>query len=162
MRGAALQPALLAIALGLALASAPRSAWSRSLSVWVALSCASALAAWPRACEAAMFFGGWMSVIASASAVLLLRDLRPAAALALSINAAFWSGAVIALAGSPLDLFVSLPCVLVVLPAAWVLKRWRSPILLKTVASWLIVVSLLIVSLQFLPVTPGYLPDHLE
>lgn len=109
-----------------------------------------------------MFFGGWMSVIASASAVLLLRDLRPAAALALSINAAFWSGAVIALAGSPLDLFVSLPCVLVVLPAAWVLKRWRSPILLKTVASWLIVVSLLIVSLQFLPVTPGYLPDHLE
>ena len=162
MRGALLQPALLALALGLALALAPKSAWTRSLSAWVAVSGALAFAPWPRACDEAIFFGGWISVVASAAVVLLLRDIRPAAALALSVNAAFWAGSAIELAGSPLDLFVSLPCVLVVLPAAWVAKRWRSPIVLRTVASWLIVVALLIVSLQFLPVTPGYLPDHLE
>jgi hypothetical protein len=31
-----------------------------------------------------------------------------------------------------------------------------------TIFSWLIAVLILVVALRFLPVTPGYLPDHLE
>lgn len=33
---------------------------------------------------------------------------------------------------------------------------------LKVVASWLIAIAVLVASLSFLPVTPGYQPDHLE
>lgn len=33
---------------------------------------------------------------------------------------------------------------------------------LKVVASWLIAIAVLVTSLSFLPVTPGYQPDHLE
>jgi hypothetical protein len=38
----------------------------------------------------------------------------------------------------------------------------RVPIAPKVVSSWLIAVALLAATLQVLPVTPGYLPDHLE
>jgi len=38
----------------------------------------------------------------------------------------------------------------------------RVPIATKVVAGWLIAVTLLAAMLHFLPVTPGYLPDHLE
>jgi uncharacterized membrane protein len=31
-----------------------------------------------------------------------------------------------------------------------------------TLFSWLIAIVVLVVALRFLPVTPGYLPDHLE
>jgi hypothetical protein len=47
------------------------------------------------------------------------------------------------------------------LPAAWVTNR-RVLIALRVAASWLIAVAMLGALLQFLPVTPGYLPDHLE
>ena len=33
---------------------------------------------------------------------------------------------------------------------------------LKVLASWLIAIAVLVASLSFLPVTPGYQPDHLE
>jgi hypothetical protein len=81
--------------------------------------------------------------------------------LAASLNAGFWAGAVIALSGSRLDLLKALPCVLVLLPAASGL-RLRATIAAKTVASWLIAMAVLAAALQFLPVTPGYLPDHLD
>jgi len=99
--------------------------------------------------------------IASAATVHLPKGLGPRAALALSINAGFWSGAVIALAGSQLDLLKALPCAFVLLPAAWLVSR-RAPIAVKVVASWLIAVAILAATLQFLPVTPGYMPDHME
>ena len=38
----------------------------------------------------------------------------------------------------------------------------RAPLAPKIVSSWLIAVALLAATLQMLPVTPGYLPDHLE
>jgi hypothetical protein len=31
-----------------------------------------------------------------------------------------------------------------------------------TICSWIIAVLVLMAALRFLPVTPGYLPDHLE
>lgn len=47
------------------------------------------------------------------------------------------------------------------LPAAWIVDR-RVLIALRMVASWLIAVAMLGALLQFLPVTPGYMPDHME
>lgn len=51
--------------------------------------------------------------------------------------------------------------VLARLPAAWIADR-RVLIALRIVASWLIAVAMLGAMLHFLPVTPGYLPDHME
>jgi hypothetical protein len=51
--------------------------------------------------------------------------------------------------------------VLALLPAAWIVDR-RVLIALRVVASWLIAVAMLGAMLQFLPVTLGYMPDHLE
>jgi glucan phosphoethanolaminetransferase (alkaline phosphatase superfamily) len=100
-------------------------------------------------------------VAVSAATVHLPRGLDLRWALVLSLNAGVWSGAVVALAGSRLDLLKALPCVLVFLPAAWIVGR-RAPIVVKVVSSWLIAVAVLAATLQFLPVTPGYLPDHME
>jgi hypothetical protein len=46
-------------------------------------------------------------------------------------------------------------------PSAWVTRR-HGPIPVKVTSSWLIAIAALTVLLQFLPVTPGYIPDHLE
>jgi hypothetical protein len=50
---------------------------------------------------------------------------------------------------------------LALLPAAWIANR-RVLIALRVVASWLIAVAMLGALLQLLPVTPGYVPDHME
>ncbi|MFL6600938.1 MAG: hypothetical protein ACJ8R9_06360 [Steroidobacteraceae bacterium] len=50
---------------------------------------------------------------------------------------------------------------LVILPAVWITNR-RVLIALRVLASWLIAVAMLGALLQFLPVTPGYIPDHME
>jgi hypothetical protein len=68
---------------------------------------------------------------------------------------------VIALAGSRLDLLRALPCAFVLLPAALTVDQ-RKPIIVKVVSSWLIAVAVLAAILRFLPVTPGYMPDHME
>jgi hypothetical protein len=47
------------------------------------------------------------------------------------------------------------------LPAVWIVDR-RVLIAVRVVASWLIAVAMLGALLQFLPVTPGYMPDHME
>jgi hypothetical protein len=161
LRGGALPPALLCAALGLALAFAPRRAWRPSLIALAVTATAVGLAPVPRGWLEGVFLGCWISVAASAATVHLPGALNPRGALALSINAGFWSGAVVALAGSGLDLVKALPCVLVLLPAAFIAGR-RAPVVVKVVSSWLIAVALLAATLQFLPVTPGYMPDHLD
>lgn len=55
----------------------------------------------------------------------------------------------------------ALPFVVVALPATWSVKAGKS-LPLKVLSSWLIAVAILASFLQFLPVTPGYLPDHME
>jgi hypothetical protein len=77
------------------------------------------------------------------------------------MNAGFWAQAVVALSGTPLDLFAALAVVLLILPAAWLVARGAS-IAVKVASSWLIAIAMLAAVLPFLPVTPGYLPDHLE
>jgi hypothetical protein len=120
-----------------------------------------AIAPIPRGWLDWVFLGCWLSVAASAATVHLIGRLRPRWAYAASLNAGLWSGGVIALGGSRLDLLKAMPCVLVLFPAALVIGL-RATIAVKVVASWLIAIAVLAATLQFLPVTPGYMPDHLD
>jgi hypothetical protein len=161
LRGGALPPALLCAALGLALAYAPRRAWGLSVVALALTAISLAIAPVPPSWLDGVFLGCWISVAASAATVHLPGGPSPRGAFALSLNAGFWSGAVVALAGSRLDLLTALLCVLVLVPAA-LLVGWRAPIVVKVVSSWLIAVAVLAATLQFLPVTPGYMPDHMD
>jgi hypothetical protein len=161
LRGGALPPALVSVALGLALAFAPPRVWSLCLTTLTVTATCLAIAPVPRGWLDWVFLGCWLSVAASAATVHLPGGLRPRWAFAASLNAGFWSGAVIALGGSRLDLLKALPCVLVLFPAALVIGL-RATIAVKVVASWLIAMAVLAATLQFLPVTPGYMPDHLD
>jgi hypothetical protein len=109
----------------------------------------------------AAFLGCWFSVVMSAASVYASGELRIGRALALSFNAGAWTGAVIAVAGTAFDFVEALPCILAVLIAATKVRR-RLPIATKVVATWLIAISLLAATLPFLPVTPGYVSDHME
>lgn len=161
MRGGALPPALLFIAFGLALAGAPRKYWALSLATLVTTAITFTFAAIPHRWLETAFLGCWISVIVCAAAVHLAHRAGARAALALSLNAGFWAGSVIALGGSACDLLWSLPGVTVLLPAAWIIRR-QMPLAVKVASSWLIAIAVLAATLQLLPVIPGYLPDHLE
>jgi hypothetical protein len=161
MRGGAFPPALLFLALGLALAFAPRNARISSLLAVFATVAACSLLPVPRIWIEGIFLGCWISVIATAASVHIPRGIGRFAALALSINAGVWGSAVVSLSGTPLDLALALPCVLIFLPASWLIGRYGS-IPVKVVSSWIVAVAVLAGTLQLLPVTPGYLPDHME
>jgi hypothetical protein len=161
MRGGVVPPALLFAALGLALAFAPRRAWAPSLLALIATLGAFTFVPVPEVWLEGIFLGCWISVIATAASVHLVRGVSPRAALALSFNAGVWASAVVSLSGSRLDVLRALPCVFIFLPASWVVARFAS-IPVKVVSSWIIAVAILAATLQLLPVTPGYLPDHME
>jgi hypothetical protein len=102
-----------------------------------------------------------MSIIASAAIVYAPWTLQDKAALALSLNAGVWTGALIALAPSKVRLLAALPFSLCAWPGAWARRRGEA-IGLKVIASWLIGVAVLAATLQLLAATPGYLPDHVD
>jgi hypothetical protein len=161
MRGGVVPPALLLVALGLALAFAPRRTWASSLLALCATLGLFAFLPVPRTWLEGVFLCFWVSVIATAASVHLARGLSSRAAIVLSVNAGMWASIVVSLSGTRLDLLKALPCVLIVFPASWVVGRYGS-IPLKVASSWVIAVAVLAATLQLLPVTPGYLPDHLE
>lgn len=159
MRGAALPAALLCAALGLMLA---RARW-RMLGLALLLLCTSAFAATflpirDHAVEMA-FAGCWTSIILLAAAVHL-RGVPPWLAVAASLDAGLWAGAVIAAEGARLDLSRALPAFALCIPAHLAWRRgWDIPV--KVVSSWLIAVALLAALLPTTP-TPGYVPDHMD
>jgi hypothetical protein len=161
VRGGALPPALLCATVGLALAFAPRRAWLPSLVTLTVTTAVLAALPIPREWLEGVFLGCWASVAATAVTVHLPRGMIASGAVGLSFNAGLWSGAEVALAGSRLDIVKAVACVLLLFPAAFVVD-WRASIVVKVVASWLVAVAILAAALQFLPVTPGYLPDHLD
>jgi hypothetical protein len=161
MRGAALPPALLCVALGLGLASARGKTAVLGLAVLVVTASAIALAPVPESLSDAVFLGCWLSIIAGAAIVYAPWTLQDKAALALSLNAGVWTGALIALATSKVGLLEALPFSLCAWLGAWARRRGGA-IGLKVIASWLIGVAVLAATLQFLPATPGYLPDHMN
>jgi len=161
LRGGPLPPALLCAAVGLALAFAPRRTWVPSVVTLITTTSALAALSIPREWLEGVFLGCWASVAATAATVHLSRGLTARGAVVLSLNAGLWSGAELALTGSRLDIAKALVCVLLLFPAGFIVG-WRAPIIVKVVSSWLIAVAILAATLQFLPVTPGYLPDHLD
>lgn len=161
LRGGALPPALLCAAVALALVFAPRRAWLPSLVTLTITTVVLAALPIPREWLEGVFLGCWASVAATAVTVHVPRGITASSAVGLSFNAGLWSGAEVALAGSRLDIAKALACALLLFPAACIVD-WRAPIIVKVVASWLGAVAILAATLQFLPVTPGYLPDHLD
>jgi hypothetical protein len=161
MRGGVLPPALLLSALGLALAFAPRLALTPSL---LALVSGLGVGGWlplPQRWLESVFLGCWISVVGTAASVHLTDTIQPRAVVAISLNAGFWGGAITSLSGSWLDMLCALPCLLLMFPASWATSRY-SPLPAKVVSSWVMVIATLAAVLQILPVTPGYMPDHLE
>jgi hypothetical protein len=161
MRSGLLASALLFTALGLVLTFTSRRDWATSLVTLLAGIGAAGLLPFPRNWLEGAFLGCWISISATAAMVHLSRELAPAATLAISLNAGFWGATASAASGSQLDVLEALPCVLIFLPAAWLDARF-GPLAIKVVSSWVIVIAVLAATLQVLPVTPGYLPDHLE
>lgn len=161
MRGGALPPAILFAALGLALATAkPRVQAAGLVVLGVTLA-----TFWPVDLPGAWlepaFLGCWVSAAITSAVVHLRSGLGVTWAVVLSLNAALWSSSVVALSGHSTDVLRALPAVLVLLPASWLIAR-RALIAVKVSSSWLMAIALLAAVLPFLPVTPGYLPDHLE
>jgi hypothetical protein len=161
MRGGLVPAALLFVALGLALPFAPRNSRAPSLLALLATLAVFSFVPAPRPWLEGIFFGCWLAVLVTAASVHLGRGLGRSAAVVLSVNAGIWASAVISLAGSRLDALRALPCALLAFPASWVVRR-HGTIAVKVVSSWVIAVAVLALTLQLLPVTPGYLPDHLE
>ena len=145
---------MLYLALGLALAFFPRGAWGPSLLALLATLGAGALLRVPQRWLEGVFFACWISVIVTAASVHFARRLSAWTSVALSLNAAVWASAVVSLSGSKLDLIKALPCVVILVPAAWFVGR-NASIPVKVVSSWVIAVAVLAATLQLLPVTPG-------
>ena len=161
MRGGAVPPALLCAAVALALAFAPRRTWPLSLAILITTTVVFAMVPTPHEWMEGVFLGGWVSVAATAATVHLPGGLTARTAAIVSLNAGLWSGAEIAIAGSRLDIAKALVGVLLISVAEFTVDC-RVPIVAKVIASWLIAVAILVATLQLLPVTPGYLQDHLD
>src|SRR5438477_5012229 len=123
VRGAALPSALLFMALGLALSSAPRKVWIFNIALLSLTATAISLVPIPNRFMDAAFTGCWLSVMACAAIVHLRSRPDFRRSLILSLNAGLWSGCMVGVSGSSRDLLRALPCVLIALPAAWMVAR---------------------------------------
>lgn len=160
MRGGALPPALLCAALACALAFAPRRALLPSLAALVIAAVAAHLARLGAPWVEAVFLSCWGAAIVIAATVHLPGGPPAWLAVIEGLVAGAACGAVTAVAGTPWDLAIALPCALLALPARW-LASGRGAIAVKVVGSWLIAVSILAGAVPVTP-TPGYAPDHME
>lgn len=161
MRGGALPPALLAAALGFALSFAPRKAIAPSLAAFLVVAVAASFVRAEPDQANGVFYACWASVVGTALSVHVARRLTISWTVMLAANAGFWAGAVIGVAGHPLDLAKALPWVLLFVPSAWLIGR-KLGIGVKVVASWLVAVSVLAAALPATTPTPGYVGDHME
>lgn len=152
-----LPAALLCAALGLALAFAPRRAWTPALLILTAAALAASLPELGPRWREPLLVGCWLSVLLTATAAHAPGGGGLALALLISANAGAWSGLV---AGGPTAVLLALPWALLCLPGAWIAAR-RWGVALKVLASWLAAVALLGAALPTLS-TPGSEPDHMD
>jgi hypothetical protein len=160
VRGGILPPAFLFLALGLALGRTTRSTWAPSLIALLLSSATSSLLDVPRMWLEDVYLACWIVVIATAASVYFARSAGRNVVIAWSFITGLTASGVVAVSGSRLDLVRALPCVLVLIPTSWIVRR--SVIPARVASSWLIAIAVMAAALQLLPVTPGYLPDHLE
>jgi hypothetical protein len=156
-----LPPALLFAALGLALAFSDRKRLPLMMLITAAIAAPVSFVPFSHSWADGLFLGCWASVLLAGVVVHLPGGVGPRLAAILALDVGFWGGAVIAVAGHPLDLAISLPWVALAYPGAWLVKsKWQ--IAVKVLASWLIAVALLSATLQITTPTPGYVPDHMD
>ena len=119
------------------------------------------------------FAGCWVSLIVTAMLVYFPQGFRPwpkhvpiilapiVVAPTIAANAGFWAGQVLMAEGDWHDAMLVLPVWLVIVPATICVARgWALPV--RIVTSWLLAVALLVGSIPYLVVHPGYEPDHKE
>jgi hypothetical protein len=159
--GVSLPPVLLILALGLALAFVPNRAKALGLILMGAGVVICMVATIRTGWLEVAFLACWISVVATAAAVYLPHSLRVAGTLILSLNAGIWAAAVVTLSGSPADLLVAGLCVVVFIPASWLVNRGGATAV-KVASSSLVAVALLAATPHFLPITPGQLPAQHE
>jgi len=154
-----LPPLLVAVSFAIAIAN--DGARFRALMVFVATAAVAALGPVPESWSDAAHLACWISIVACGGVAYASHAVGSRVTIALAICAGVSAGAVI----TPADaqaIVVLVPLAVVVTICAARAAARRLPIAPKVVASWLIAVALLATLLQTLPVTPGYLPDHLE
>ena len=148
-------------AFAIALANELRAICVRALAALVATSTTVAVVHLPVAWTGAAHLACWTCVVACGASACAANGLGWRAAIGLALPSGAAAGAIVTLAGAPVALGL-VPLVAVVTLLATRVASRRVPIATKVVSSWLIAVALLAVTLQLIPVTPGYLPDHLE
>ena len=156
----AMPPALLCLALGLALAFVPMRIAVGGAALLATVACGTWWIMPAATPPEPILISCLVSVIATAATTYLPRPLTIAPAVLFSLNAGGWAGASVAVAGTGVDLATAVPLVLVTaLGAALVARGWG--IAVKVAASWLIAIAALSAVLTLTPV-PGYVPDHMD
>lgn len=153
--------ALACFALGLPLSGRPLRAWQGCLAALVCCACVAASLPVSRAYADMAIRICLLTAIGNAAATYPPWKVSAPVATIASAFTGIAAGAAIAAAGAPLEIAQALPCTL----AAGVLAhalRAHAAVAVRVVASWLIAIALLALLLQFLPMTPGYLPDHID
>jgi hypothetical protein len=161
MNGGALPALLVCAAVAIALANAARAVRARSLLAFVVSSTTAALVPMPAPWTEPAHFACWVAIAACGASAYVPNRIGWHTSIALAVVAGAAAGAVVALANTP-GTAALLPLVAASTSLAARGVAQRLPIAPKVVASWLIAVALLAATLQILPVTPGYLPDHFE
>jgi hypothetical protein len=152
---------LVAAAFGIAVANACSATRWLGVAVFAATAALIAFAPIPAAWSARVHLACWIAIVACSASVHAPNAIGLRVSIALALAAGVTGGAVADLARTRaivalLPLIATAVCV-----ASHAVVR-RVPLAPKVVSSWLIAVALLAATLQMLPVTPGYLPDHLE
>jgi hypothetical protein len=155
-------PALLvAAAFGIAIASErPTLRWG-GIGVFFAFAEIVAFAPIPAGWNELVHLACWVMIVACGAGVHLPNVVRARVTIVLAVAAGATGGAVADAANAHATLAL-LPLIATAISLASRAAARRVPLAPKVASSWLIAVALLAATLQMLPITPGYLPDHLE
>lgn len=160
MNAGILPIALLCATLGLVLSlAAPRLAWRAFAALVVSAALVSFLPI-SGAPNEPLFFGLWVSMIATAAIAFIPAFSPDHWAIPAAINAGGWSGALASSSNQHTGLAVALLLSLLFIPGRWVVHQGYS-VALKVAASWMIAIATLSTFVSMMP-TPGYRKDHME
>jgi hypothetical protein len=152
---------LVAFAFGIAVAHAMSTTRHVAMIAFVLVAEIAALVPIPSGWNASVNFACWIAIVACGSSLHFPKARGARVAVALAVVAAAAGGAAVHLANARTTGWL-LPVIPMTTCALSEIAARRVPLAPKVVSSWLIAIALLAATLQLLPVTPGYLPDHLE
>ncbi|MFN2474615.1 MAG: hypothetical protein ABR588_11955 [Sphingomicrobium sp.] len=160
MRDGAVPAIALCLALGILLAYAPRRALLAAIVAIALVAIAVSAIVLPLEWQAYVVIACWAGTLLFALAIYVARPIPLTAAVLAAVLAGLMVGALTSEIGRPTVLALALPCVLVSLPASWLVQR-RKAIVLKVLTSWIVAVAILSTGLTLAAgVNAG--ADHLE